>query len=137
MTSPVCVSSIAICWKREWKSQPIISMLGSFLSEPWSDYALPSLLGQEGADDVIQSEVSSTAFDAQPPDLPAVSLVYMGFAVSCPLARHRRPPIRFLFIGSHLCSALLSGPASRRVLFHPCASLSLRVRHVVKRTYTS
>src|SRR5882762_1187509 len=34
-------------------------------------------------------------------------------------------------------SALLSGPASRRVLFHPCASLSLHVHHVVKRTCTS
>ena len=31
------------------------------------------------------------------------------------LARRRRPPIRFLFIGSHLCSTFLSGPASRRV----------------------
>ena len=81
-------------------------------------------------------EVSSTAFDTQPPDLPPVSLMDMGFAVIGPLARHRRPPIRFLFIGSHLCSALLSGPASRRVLFHPCASLSLHVHHVVKRTYT-
>jgi hypothetical protein len=69
------------------------------------------------------SEVSSTAFDGQPPDLPPVSLMDMGFAIICPLARHRRPPIRFLFIGSRLCSALLSGPASRRVLFHPCASL--------------
>jgi hypothetical protein len=68
-------------------------------------------------------EVSSTAFDAQPPDLPPVSLMDMGFAIICPLARHRRPPIRFLFIGSRLCSTLLSGPASRRVLFHPCASL--------------
>src|SRR5689334_16159064 len=82
-------------------------------------------------------EVSSTAFDAQPPDLPPVSLMDMGFAVCCSLARHRRPHIRFLFIGSHLCSALLSGPASRRVLFHPCASLSLHVHHVVKRTFTS
>jgi hypothetical protein len=60
----------------------------------------------------------------------------MGFAIIGSLARHRRPPIRFLFIGSRLCSALLSGPASRRVLFHPCASLSLHVHHVVKRTYT-
>jgi hypothetical protein len=42
-----------------------------------------------------------------------------------------------LFIGSHLCFALLSGPASLRVLFHPCASLSLHVHHVVKRTSTS
>src|SRR6202011_2205178 len=82
-------------------------------------------------------EVSSTAFDAQPPDLPPVSLMDMGFAVMCPLARHRRPRIRFLFISSRLCSALLSGPASRRVLFHPCASLSLHLHLVVKRTCTS
>src|SRR5881392_315493 len=52
--------------------------------------------------------------------------------VHLPARPHRRPPIRFLFIGSRLCSALLSGPASRRVLFHPCASLSLHVHHVVK-----
>src|SRR6266576_7244785 len=82
-------------------------------------------------------EVSSTAFDTQPPDLPPVSLMDMGFAIICPLARHRRPHIRFLYIGSRLCSALLSGLASRRVLFHPCASLSLHVHHVVKRIYTS
>jgi hypothetical protein len=68
-------------------------------------------------------EVSSTAFNAQPPDLPPVSLMDMGFAIIGSLARHRRPHIRFLFIGSRLCSTLLSGPASRRVLFHPCASL--------------
>ena len=70
-------------------------------------------------------EVSSTAFDAQPPDLPPVRLMDMGFVVKCLFARHRRPPIRFLFIASHLCSTLLSGPASRRVLFHLCASLTL------------
>jgi len=50
---------------------------------------------------------------------------------------HCLPRIQFLFIGSHLCSALLSGPTSRRVLFHPCASLSLHVHPVVKRTRTS
>ena len=72
-------------------------------------------------------EVSSIAFDAQPPDLPPVCLVEMGFAILCPLARHPRPPIRFLFIGSRLCSTLLSGLASRRVLFRPCASLTLHL----------
>jgi hypothetical protein len=60
-------------------------------------------------------EVSSTAFNAQPPDLPPVDLMDMGFVVICLFARHCRPRIRFLFIGSHLCSTLLSGPASRRV----------------------
>jgi len=34
---------------------------------------------------------------------------------------HGLPRIKFLFIGSRLCSALLSGPTSRWVLFHPCA----------------
>jgi len=81
-------------------------------------------------------QVSSTAFDAQPPDLPPVSLMDMGFAIICSLARHPRPHIRFLFIGSRLCSTLLSGPASRRVLFHPCASLWLHLHLVVKGTFT-
>jgi len=40
-------------------------------------------------------------------------------------------------LGAAKCSTLLSGPASRRVLFRPCASLSLHVHHVVKRTFTS
>src|ERR1017187_9486295 len=42
--------------------------------------------------------------------------------------------IRFLFIGSRLCSTLLSDPASRR---RPCASLSLHLHQVGKRTFTS
>src|SRR5205814_2630182 len=50
-------------------------------------------------------EVSSTAFDEQPPDLQPVDLMDMGFAVTCPLARHRMPQIQFLYISSHLCSA--------------------------------
>src|SRR5439155_190397 len=36
-------------------------------------------------------EVNSTAFNAQPPDLPPVCLVDTGFAVICQLAPHRRP----------------------------------------------
>ena len=64
-------------------------------------------------------------------------LMDMGFVVICRFARHRRPRIRFLFIASHLCSTLLSGPAQRRVLFNLWASLSLHVHHVVKRTCTS
>src|SRR5207249_4079545 len=36
-------------------------------------------------------EVHSTAFDAQPPDLPPLCLVDLGFAVLCQLAPHRRP----------------------------------------------
>jgi hypothetical protein len=54
-------------------------------------------------------------------------LMDMGFAVSCQLARRRMPPIRFLFIGSRLCSTLPSDPASRR---RPCASLTLHLHQV-------
>src|SRR6516165_5608327 len=79
-------------------------------------------------------EVSSIAFHAQPPDLPPVPLMDMGFVVVCRFARHRRPQIRFLSIGSRVCSALLSDLAWR---LSPCASLSLHVHHVVKRTCTS
>jgi hypothetical protein len=78
-------------------------------------------------------EVSSTAFRTQPPDLQPVPLMDMDFAVTCTLVRHRMPHIRFLSIGSHVCSTLLSDPASRR---RPCASLSLHLHQVVKRTFT-
>src|SRR5215471_18669552 len=48
-------------------------------------------------------EVSPTTFRAQPPDLQPVPLMDMGFAVTCHLARHRMPLIRFLSIGSRFC----------------------------------
>src|ERR1700692_1094866 len=67
--------------------------------------------------------VSSTAFSAPPPDLPTLALMDMGFAAHCQLAREYWPRIRFLSIGSRLCSTLPSDPASRR---RPCASLILR-----------
>ena len=78
-------------------------------------------------------EVSSTAFRTQPPNLQPAPLMDMGFAVIGQLARHRMPLIRFLYIGSYVCSTLLSDPASRR---RPCASLSLHLHQVVKRTFT-
>jgi hypothetical protein len=56
---------------------------------------------------------------------------------SLPLAsspEHCLPHIQFLFIGSRLCSTLLSDLASR---LGPCASLSLHLHLVVKRTCTS
>ena len=43
------------------------------------------------------------------------------------------PQIRFLYIGSRICSTLPSDPASRR---RPCASLSLHLYQVVKKTCT-
>ena len=58
-------------------------------------------------------EVSSTAFRTQPPNLQPVPLMDMGFAVIGQLARHRMPQIRFLYIGSYVCSTLLSDPTSR------------------------
>src|SRR3984885_6475850 len=79
-------------------------------------------------------EVSSIAFHAQPPNLPPVPLMDVGFAIRCSLTRHRRPPIQFLFIGSPVCYTLLSDLASR---LSPCASLSLRLHQAVNRTFTS
>jgi hypothetical protein len=79
-------------------------------------------------------EVSSTAFRTQPPNLQPVPLMDMGFVVIGPLARHRMPRIRFLYIGSCVCSTPLSDLASRR---RRCASLSLHLHQVVKRTFTS
>ena len=78
-------------------------------------------------------EVSSTAFRTQPPDLQPVPLMDMDFAVICPLVRHRMPQIRFLYIGSYVCSTLLSDASSR---LRPCASLSLHLHQVVKGTFT-
>jgi hypothetical protein len=65
-------------------------------------------------------EVSSTAFRTQPPNLQPVPLMDMRFAINCSLARHRMPPIRFLYIGSYVCSTLPSDPPSPE---RPCASL--------------
>src|SRR5258705_13293061 len=75
-----------------------------------------------------------TAFDAQPLDLHSGPLMIRA---SLPLAsspEHCLPHIQFLFIGSRLCSTLLSDLTSR---FGPCASLSLHLHLVVKRTCTS
>jgi hypothetical protein len=74
-----------------------------------------------------------TAFNAQPPNLQPAPLMDTDFAVTCPLVRRRMPHIRFLSIGSRLCSTLPSDPASRR---RPCASLSLLLHQDVKGTYT-
>ena len=90
-------------------------------------------LSHDSATHSRSPEVSSTAFRTQPPDLQPVPLMDMDFVVNCQLVRHRMPQIRFLYIGSHVCSTLLSDPASRR---RPCASLSLHLHQVVKRTFT-
>ena len=77
-------------------------------------------LSHDSATHSRSPEVSSTAFRTQPPDLQPVPLMDMDFAVACPLVRHRMPQIRFLYIGSHVCSALLADPPSPE---RPCASL--------------
>ena len=92
---------------------------------PSADFCRPvrtdrSILSRDSTTNGRSPEVSSTAFRTQPPDLQPVPLMDMDFAVICPLVRHRMPHIRFLFIGSYVCSTLLSDPPSRE---RPCASL--------------
>jgi len=106
---------------------------------PSADFCRPvridhSTLSPDSGTNGRSPEVSSTAFRTQPADLQPVSLMDMGFAIIRPLARHRMPLIRFLYIGSYVCSTLLSDLASRR---RRCASLSLHLHQVVKRTFTS
>src|ERR1035438_8179736 len=105
---------------------------------PAADFCRPvrmdrSTLSPDSGTNGRSPEVSSTAFRTQPPDLQPVPLMDMGFAVICPLAQHRMPQIRFLYIGSYVCSALLSDAPSR---LRPCVSLSLHLHQVVKGTCT-
>jgi hypothetical protein len=106
---------------------------------PAADFCRPVRIDRSTLSPVFETngrspEVSSTAFRTPRADLQPVPLMDMGFAVIRPFARHRMPLIRFLFTGSCVCSALLSDPASRR---RRCASLSLHLHQVVKRTLTS
>ncbi len=78
--------------------------------------------------------VSSPAFSAQPLDLQPESLMDMGFTVICPLARLGMPCIQFLFVGSRLCSTLLSDTLSRDKC--PCVSLRLHLHQVGEGTFT-
>src|ERR1019366_1861482 len=96
---------------------------------PAADFCRPvrtdrSILSPVSRTDGRSPEVSSTTFRTQPPNLQPVPLMDMGFAIICPLARHRMPQIRFLYIGSHVCSALLSDAPSR---LRPCVTLSLHL----------
>src|SRR5208282_2396037 len=105
---------------------------------PAADFCRPvridhSTLSPDSETNGRSPAVSSTAFRTQPADLQPVPLMDTGFAVIRPLARHRMPLIRFLFIGSCVCSTLLSDPASRR---RRCALLSLHLHQVVKGTFT-
>ena len=87
-------------------------------NRPSADFCRPvrtdhSILSPESRTNGTSPEVSPTAFRTQPPDLQPVPLMDWGFAILCPLARHRMPLIRFLYIGSYVCSTLLSDPTSR------------------------
>src|ERR1035438_8709609 len=66
-----------------------------------------------------------TTFNAQPPNLPPAPLMDLDFAVIGQLVRRRRPHIRFLSIGSRLCSTLPSDPPPRR----PTPPLALHLPH--------
>ena len=57
----------------------------------------------------------------------------MDFATSCPLVHPALPHIRFLFVGSRLCSTLPSDSPSR---FCPCALLVLHLHQVAQGTFT-
>src|SRR6195256_1235939 len=57
----------------------------------------------------------------------------MDFATSCPLVRPALPRIRFLFVGSRLCSTLPPDGPSR---FRPCASLVLHLHQAAQGTFT-
>jgi len=58
----------------------------------------------------------------------------MGLSVISPLARLGMPPIQFLFVGSRLCSTLLSDTPLRD--WCPCASLRLHLHQVGEGTST-
>ena len=78
--------------------------------------------------------VSSSAFSAQPLDLHSEPLMDMGLSVISPLARLGMPCIQFLFVGSRLCSTLLSDTLSRDKC--PCVSLRLHLHQVGEGTFT-
>src|SRR5262249_14768831 len=77
-------------------------------------------------------EVSSTAFCAQPPNLRLAPLDRYELRDHLPARPALPPQIRFLYIGSCICSTLPSDPASQR---RPCASLSLHLYRLVKSTF--
>ena len=79
---------------------------------PSADFCRPvrmdrSTLSPDSRTNGRSPEVSSTAFRPQPPDFQPAPLMDMGLPVMGPLAQHRMPLIRFLYISSYVCSALL------------------------------
>ena len=81
----------------------------------------------------VLTAMQKSAEGAHPPDLQFWPLMEMDFANACPLVRPVLPRIRFLFVGSRLCSTLPSDGPSR---FRPCASLVLHLHQVTQGTFT-
>src|SRR5947209_15647948 len=82
-------------------------------------------------------QISRDKFDRFPRSTTEFTLCALdrnGLCDPWPARPTLTPQIRFLYIGSRFCSTLPSDPASRR---RPCASLSLHLYQVVKRTCTS
>jgi hypothetical protein len=99
---------------------------------PFADFYRPvridcSTLSHDTTANGGSPEVSSIAFGTQPPDLQLARLMNMDFAIICSLVLRGMPHIGFLFIGSYVCSTLLSEPTSRST---PCASLVLHLYQV-------
>src|ERR1700738_2433807 len=125
---------VCYCSRSRFGPSSIVGLLCPLLTSATSFKSDHSSFSRDSATSSRSPEVSSTAFSAPPPDLQPAPLMDMGFVVSCRLPPRRMPHIRFLFIGSRLCSTLPSDPASRR---RPCASLTLLLHQDVKRTCTS
>jgi len=115
---------------RAFTGEPATTPSADFCRSVRIDY---STLSHDIAASDKSPEVRSTAFRTQPPDLQPVRLMDADFVVICPLAPHGMPHIGFLFIGSYVCSTLLSDPTSRR---RPCASLALHLHQVGQGTCT-
>jgi len=109
-----------------WKAVELIA--GDLLQDSDEYSALKS---QRDVQQISRDKLDG--FPAQPPDLRFASLIDMGFRDHWPA----RPTLTLRSGFVHwlgFCSTLPSDPASRR---RPCASLSLHLYQVVKRTYTS
>src|SRR5437660_467985 len=94
---------------------------------PSADFCRPvrfdhSFLSPDSRTDDRSPEVSSTTFNAQPPDLHLVSLMDMRFAVTGQLARHPMP---------------LSGSCSSARVFAPRFFQTLRHRSALALRYPS
>ena len=100
------------------RSSPNVSLYCSAHSTPSADFCRTirtdrSTLSRDYTAHGRSPEVSSTAFRTQPPDLQPALLMDVHFMVNRPLVQRGMPHIRFLSIGSCICSTLLSDPTSR------------------------